>query len=583
MIRRLLGSIREYRKYAIASPIFIALEVIFECILPLLTANLINEISAGCGMEVIINYGLKLLAIAILSLTCGVLAGNASATAATGFAKNLRHDLFCQVQKFSFANIDSFSSASLVTRLTTDVTNVQEAFMMLIRIAVRAPLMLIFAFVMAYISGGKLALVFAGIIPLLSFGFYLIIRGAMPKFRRVFKKYDKLNASVQENIKGIRVVKSFVREQFERHRFGLASQELLRDFTQAEKIVALNMPLLQLAIYICNLTICFFGAKLIITSGGAKLELGNMISLITYAVQILMSLMMLSMVFVMITLSIESGKRIAEVLDTESDLRSPDHALTGVQDGSISFQNVSFRYSKTAKRQALQDISLEIPSGATVGILGGTGAGKTTLVQLICRLYDVTEGRILVGGKDVRDYDLDTLRNEVAMVLQKNVLFSGTVAENMRWGKADATLDEIRAACRLAQADEFVMAHPKGYDRHLEQGGANVSGGQRQRLCIARALLKNPKILILDDSTSAVDTHTDALLRTALRDTLPDTTKLIIAQRISSLQDADKIVVMDGGKITDVGTHTELMGRCAIYREVAQTQQKEVPHETAEN
>ena len=574
MIKRILACVREYRRPAILSPVFIAAEVVLECFLPLLTANLINEIEAGCGMDVITKYGLLLLVMAMLSLSCGILAGRTSATAAAGFAKNLRHDLFVRVQDFSFSNIDKFSAASLVTRLTTDVTNVQNSFMMIIRIAVRAPLMLVFAFTMAYITGGKLAIVFAGIIPVLGAAFLLIIRRTMPMFRRVFRKYDDLNASVQENIKGIRVVKSFVREDYEQTRFGAASDHLRGEFTEAEKILAFNMPLMQAAIYTCNLLIAFFGARLIVQSGGSTMGLGNLTGLITYSIQILMSLMMLSMIFVMLTLSIESAKRICEVLEEEPDLHSPQNAIHTVSDGSIDFENVSFKYSAGAKAMALSGIELHIPAGATVGILGGTGAGKTSLVQLICRLYDVTEGCVKVGGVDVRQYDLAALRNQVAMVLQKNVLFAGTLAENLRWGKPDATMEELQAACRLAQAEEFIPTLPGGYDAHIEQGGTNVSGGQRQRLCIARALLKNPKVLILDDSTSAVDTWTDALLRTGLRKTLPNTTKLIIAQRISSVQDADMIVVLDGGQIRDCGTHDELMSRCAIYREVAQTQQK---------
>ena len=573
MIRHLLACVREYKRPAILSPIFIAAEVVFECIIPLITAGLINEIEAGCGMDVITKYGLTLTVMALLSLCCGVLAGQSSATASAGFAKNLRHDLFQKVQDFSFANIDRFSTASLVTRLTTDVTHVQMAFMMIIRVAVRAPLMLVFAFVMAYVSGGKLAFVFAGIIPVLAAVFFLIIRRTMPMFRAVFRKYDNLNASVQENIKGIRVVKSYVREGYEQERFGAASDRLRKDFTDAEKILAFNMPLMQVAIYVCNLCIAFFGARLIIQSGGVALNLGNMVSLLTYSIQILMSLMMLSMIFVMITMSLQSAKRIAEVLDEQSDIHSPENPVQEVPDGSIDFEGVSFRYSAKARSMALRDIDLHIPSGATVGIIGGTGVGKTSLTQLICRLYDASVGTVRVGGIDVKEYDLTALRNQVAMVLQKNVLFSGTVAENLRWGKADATQEELKRVCQLAQADEFISALPGGYNARIEQGGTNVSGGQRQRLCIARALLKDPKILILDDSTSAVDTRTDALLRAGLRKTLPNTTKLIIAQRISSVQDADMIVVLEGGRIDACGTHDELMTSCAIYREVAQSQQ----------
>ena len=574
MLRHLLSCIREYKKYAIASPFFIALEVVFECIIPLVTAKLINQITAGCGMDVILRYGLLLVVMAMASLTCGVLAGRASATASAGFSRNLRRDLFYRVQAFSFSNIDRFSTASLVTRLTTDVTNVQMAFMMIIRVAVRAPLMLVFAFAMAYVSGGSLAFVFAGIIPVLAAAFLMIFRRVSPMFRRVFRKYDNLNASVQENIKGIRVVKSFVREDYEQARFGAASDQLRKEFTDAEKIVALNAPLMQGAIYTCNMLIAWFGAKAIIRSGGVKLALGNMVSLLTYSIQILMSLMMLSMIFIMITLSMEAARRITEVLDEKSDLVSPADAVTAVPDGSVDFDRVSFKYGADARNLALEDIDLHIPSGATVGVIGGTGAGKTSLTQLICRLYDVTAGAVRVGGIDVRRYDLETLRNQVAMVLQKNVLFSGTIAENLRWGKADATQEELERVCRLAQAEEFIKTFPDGYDTHIEQGGASVSGGQRQRLCIARALLRDPKILILDDSTYAVDTRTDALLRASLRETLPNTTKIIIAQRISSVQDADMIVVLDNGRVNDCGTHDELMARCEIYREVAETQQK---------
>ncbi len=573
MLRHLIGCIREYKWPTILSPLCIALEVVFECVIPLITANLINEIEAGCGMGVITRYGLILTIMALLSLSCGVLAGKFSATASAGFAKNLRHDLFARVQEFSFSNIDRFSTASLVTRLTTDVTHVQNAFMMLIRVAVRSPLMLIFAFTMAYISGGKLAFVFAGIIPVLGAGFFLIIRKTLPMFRRVFRKYDDLNASVQENIKGIRVVKSYVREGYEQQRFGAASDQLRDDFTQAEKILAFNMPMMQTAIYICNLAIAYFGARLIVQSGGSTLNLGNMVSLLTYSIQILMSLMMLSMIFVMITMSIQSARRIAEVLEEDSDLHSPQNPVMEVPDGSIDFEGVSFKYSRKAKSRALRDIDLHIPSGTTVGIIGGTGVGKTSLTQLICRLYDATEGTVRVGGIDVKDYDLSALRNQVAMVLQKNVLFSGTVAENLRWGKADATQEELSRVCRLAQAEEFILSLPGGYEAHIEQGGTNVSGGQRQRLCIARALLKDPKVLILDDSTSAVDTRTDALLRAGLRKTLPDTTKIIIAQRISSVQDADLILVLEGGRLEAQGTHEQLLASCAIYREVAQSQQ----------
>ncbi len=574
MIKRLAGCIREYRTPTILTPVIITGEVICECVIPLLTASLINNIQAGCGMDVILQHGLKLLVIAIASLLCGAAAGWFCATAAAGFAKNLRHDLYYKVQEFSFSNIDRFSTSSLVTRLTTDVSNVQNAFMMLIRTAIRAPLMLVFAVVMSINVGKKLAFVFAATIPVLLFGLSMLIYKALPLFRAVFKKYDRLNNSVQENIQAMRVVKSFVREDYETEKFTDASDDVRRDFLRAEKILALNNPLMQVCVYASMILISYFAAKLIIASGGTYLNVGSLTSMITYSMQILMSLMMLSMIFVMLTMASASAKRIAEVLEETSDLHNPEAPIYEVPDGSVDFDNVSFKYSARADRMALSNIDLHIKSGQTVGILGGTGSSKTSLVQLICRLYDVSAGAVRVGGIDVRRYDLETLRNQVAVVLQKNVLFSGTIKENLRWGDPDASDEELMRICRLACADEFIERFPDGYDTYIEQGGTNVSGGQKQRLCIARALLKKPKVLILDDSTSAVDTKTDAKIRQALRTEIPDTTKFIIAQRVSSIQDADVIVVMDGGAISACGTHDELLQASEIYREVYESQNR---------
>lgn len=574
MITRLFKSIREYKTQAIITPIMMAGEVVCECIIPLITTELINSIQSGCSMNVITKYGLGLLAMALLSLTFGCIAGWFSATAAAGFAKNLRHDLFYKVQKYSFSNIDKFSTSSLVTRLTTDITNVQMAFMMIIRIAVRSPLMLIFAFIMSIRVGKKLAWIFAAFIPFLGFALGFIIYKVMPLFNAVFKKYDKLNNSVQENIKGMRVVKSFVREDFEKKKFFDASDDVRADFTQAEKILALNNPIMQFCIYCSLILISYFASKLIVGSGGSYLGIGSLSSMITYSMQILMSLMMLSMIFVMLTLSTASAKRIVEVLNEESDIKNPDNPIMKVANGDIDFENVSFKYSTRADKMALSTINLHIKSGMTVGIIGGTGSSKTSLIQLISRLYDATEGVVKVGGIDVRDYDLETLRNEVAVVLQKNILFSGTIKENLRWGNPDADDKELERICKLAQADEFVSRFPKGYDTYIEQGGSNVSGGQKQRLCIARALLKKPKILILDDSTSAVDTKTDALIRKALKSEIPGTTKLIIAQRISSVEDADLIIVMENGTINGMGTHAELLAGNNIYQEVYMSQNK---------
>ena len=574
MIKKLLASVREYKRDTLLTPLFMVGEVGLECTLPLITAKLINSIEAQAQMSQVLRYGLILVVMAMCSMGCGILSGWFAASSSAGFAKNLRHDLFARVQSFSFANIDRFSTSSLVTRLTTDVTNVQNAFMMIIRTAVRSPLMLIFAVVMSIRMGGAISLVFLLVIPILAFGLLFIAKRAMPLFKAVFHKYDNLNNSVQENIKGMRVVKSFVREDYEQKKFGAASEDVRNDFTKAEKLLAINNPLMLLAMYICMILIPYFSAKVIISSGGSSMQVGDLASLITYSMQILMSLMMLSMIFVMITLAGEAARRIVEVLDTEPSLANPAEPVTEVKDGSIDFENVSFKYRDDAEVFALEDINLHIASGQTVGILGGTGSAKTTLIQLISRLYDVSVGSVKVGGVDVRSYDMEALRNQVSVVLQKNVLFSGTIKENLRWGDPDATDEEMVRICRLAQADEFIQTFPDKYDTYIEQGGANVSGGQKQRLCIARALLKKPKILILDDSTSAVDTKTDALIRKAFREEIPSTTKLIIAQRIASIQDADLILVMDGGRVVAQGDHAHLLETSEIYREVYDSQTK---------
>ena len=512
MLKKLAASIREYKKPSLLAPLFVSLEVVIECIIPMLTADLINEIEGGCTLDVIAKYGLALVLMAGLSLTMGVLSGHYCAIASSGFAKNLRHDLFYRVQDFSFTNIDKFSTPSLVTRLTTDVSNVQMAYMMIIRTAVRCPFMLIFAFVMSIRLGGPLAWVFAVIIPILAAGLFGVIFKVMPLFRRVFRKYDRLNESVQENIKGMRVVKSFVRESHEQEKFATASGDVRDDFTRAEKILALNTPIMQFCIYCCMICISFFCAKIVISTGGTAMELGTLSGMTTYSMQILMSMMMVSMIFVMVTMSGESARRIAEVLDEVPTLHNCENPVTEIKDGSIEFDHVSFRYSEDAEKMALANIDLRIASGQTVGIIGSTGSSKTTMVNLISRLYDVSEGSLRVGGVDVREYDIEALRNSVAVVLQKNVLFSGTIKENLRWGDPDASDEEMQRICRLAMADEFIQTFPEGYDTYIEQGGANVSGGQKQRLCIARALLKKPKILILDDSTSAVDTRTEAFI-----------------------------------------------------------------------
>ena len=574
MIKTLSKSIREFKKPSILSPVLVTGEVVMECIIPFLIANLVNEIKNGCSINVILLYGLVLVVMAVLSLIFGALAGSACATASCGFARNLRKDMFYKIQGFSFQNIDKFSVSSLVTRLTTDVTNVQMAYMMIIRTAVRCPLMLVFSFVMAFAMGGSIASIFLLVIPVLGIGLALVIRKTMPLFRRVFKKYDALNNSVQENIKGMRVVKSYVREDYEKKKFGAAAEDVQMDFTKAERILAINNPLMQFCLYVVMVFVMSYGSYMVITTQGLALDVGQMSAMLTYSFQILASLMMLSMVFVMITMATESAQRIVEVLSEESALQNPENPVMEVKDGSIDFDGVSFKYSQKADRMALANIDLHIRSGETIGIIGGTGSSKSTLIQLISRLYDVTEGSVRVGGVDVRDYDMEVLRDQVSVVLQKNVLFSGTIKDNLRWGNKEATDEEMEEACRLAQADEFIRQFPDGYDTYIEQGGTNVSGGQKQRLCIARALLKKPKILILDDSTSAVDTRTDALIRQAFRQYIPETTKLIIAQRIASVQDADRIIVMDGGTINGIGTHEELMKNNEIYREVYTSQNK---------
>lgn len=574
IIRVLKKSIREYKRDSILTPILVAFEALVECIIPLMVANLVNKMQNGCDLSVILKYGVILIIMACFSLLFGALAGITAANASAGFGKNLRKDLFMAVQNFSFENIDRFSASSLVTRMTTDVTNVQMAYMMIIRTVVRAPLMLIFSVVMGFIMGGPLAFIFLFTIPVLGIGLALVIKKTMPLFRKVFKKYDNLNNSVQENINGIRVVKSFVREDFEMKKFNEAAEDVCADFTKAEKILALNNPMMQFCLYVVMIFVLTFGSYLVVNFGGAIIQVGQLSSLLTYSFQILMSLMMLSMIFVMVTISIESCERIVAVLEEKRTISNPENPIYEVNDGSIDFNNVSFKYSKRADRYALENINLHIKSGQTIGILGGTGSSKTSLVNLISRLYDVTEGEVKVGGVNVKDYDLVTLRDAVSVVLQKNVLFSGSIKENLRWGNKDATDEEIEEACHLACADEFIEQFPDKYDTHIEQGGTNVSGGQKQRLCIARALLKKPKILILDDSTSAVDTKTDAIIRAGFKKFIPETTKIIIAQRVSSVQDADQIIIMNNGSIEAVGTHDELLASNPIYQEVYYSQNK---------
>ena len=577
MVRKLLRSVREYKTSSLLAPLFVTCEVILEVIIPMLMANLIDfGIEAG-NMQYILKMGLALVIFCIVSLTFGALSGKYAAVASAGFAKNLREDMYNKVQEYSFSNIDKFSTASIVTRLTTDITNIQNAYMMSIRVAVRCTIMLIFALFMAFQINSHLAPIFVIAIPILAVGLVIIISNAKRIFERIFRTYDKLNNVVQENLHGIRVVKSFVREDHETEKFCSVSKEIYQDFSKAEKILAFNAPLMQFCAYGCMLLISWLGAKLIVASGNnpaVGMTTGDLTSMFSYTMQILMSLMMFSMVFVMITISYASMERAEEILDEKSDLHNPENPVYEVKDGSIEFDHVNFVYGKNADKLCLDNVNLKIPSGATVGIIGGTGSSKSTLVQLIPRLYDATEGAVKVGGRDVREYDIESLREEVAMVLQKNVLFSGTIKDNLRWGKEDATDEEMRHVCQLAQADEFIQTFPDGYDTYIEQGGTNVSGGQKQRLCIARALLKKPKILILDDSTSAVDTKTDALIRMAFREEIPNTTKIIIAQRISSVEDADLILVLDDGKINGMGTHQELLANNEIYREVYESQQK---------
>ena len=574
MVKLLQKSLREYRGVSILTPILVSLEVVMECIIPFITARLVNEIKAGCSIDEILRIGGLLVLMAALSLLFGSLAGLTCSTASCGLGKNLRHDIFHAVQGYSFDNIDHFLTSSLVTRMTTDVTNVQFSYMMVIRTAIRSPLMLVFAFIMAFVMGGRMAWIFLFVLPVLGLGLALVIAKTIPLFRRVFKKYDKLNESIQENVKAMRVVKSFVREDYESEKFGRAAEDVCADFTRAERILALNGPLMQFCIYSVMVFTLSFGSYTIISSMGLDLDVGQLSALLTYSFMMLMSLMMLSMVFVMITMAGESTKRIIEVLSEKSTLTNPENPVFEVADGSVDFDGVSFRYSEKSERMALSGIDLHIKSGETIGIIGGTGSAKSTLVNLISRLYDVTEGSVKVGGRDVREYDIETLRSQVAVVLQKNQLFSGTIKDNLRWGNKEATDEEMVHVCRLAQADDFISQFPDGYDTYIEQGGTNVSGGQKQRLCIARALLKKPKVLIFDDSTSAVDTKTDACIRKALREFMPETTKIIIAQRTASVEDADRIVVMDGGRIMAVGTHAELMAANEVYREIYTSQNK---------
>lgn len=600
ILKTLGGSVREYKKPSILAPLFVMMEVVFECLIPWLMTLLLNTIEYVSGQNpspnplvpkivnfltggsenpnllvIIVDFGLILIALAFLSLTCGVLSGKFCAKASSGFAKNLRKDMYGKIQDFSFSNIDKFSTSSLVTRLTTDVTNVEMSYMMIIRTAVRAPFMLIFSMVMAFSINSTMALIFLCTSPILALGLFFIMTKAIPFFNRIFKKYDAMNESVEENVRGMRVVKSYVREDYEKKKFNKASSSVKEDFVKAEKLVALNTPLMNFCVYFGIIAIYIVGSYLIISSDQSLLQLTELQSFMTYSFQILMSLMMVSMIMVMVLMSYASAQRITEVLNEQSSIVSPENAVEDVKDGSVSFKNVSFKYSEKAEKFALSDINLDIKSGETVGIIGSTGSSKTSLVQLIPRLYDVSEGEVEVAGINVKNYDLEVLRNSVAMVLQKNVLFSGTIKENMRWGNKNATDEEIVNACKSAQADEFITGFPQGYDSYIEQGGVNVSGGQKQRLCIARALLKKPKILILDDSTSAVDTKTDALIRASLKKYIPETTKIIIAQRIASVQEADKILIMDGGKIIACGTHEELLSSNEIYQELYYSQNKE--------
>ncbi len=577
MIKRLSKSIREYKKASLLAPFFVALEVVMEVIIPYYMGKMLDYGVNLKDMNYIVRTGIMLAVFCIMSLVFGALAGKYAAFASAGFSKNLRHDMFHNVQSFSFSNIDKFSVSSLVTRLTTDVTNLQNAYQMIIRIAIRSPLMIVFSLVMAIRVSARLSLVFLAVLPLLAFGLFYIVTHAFPIFQRVFKTYDKLNTIVSENLHSIRVVKAFVREEHEKKKFNAVSDRIYKDFVSAEKLLAFNAPLMQFSAYSTMLLISWFGAKLIVSTGNAPeagLTTGGLVILLTYAMQILMNLMMLSMIFVMLTMSRPSAERISQVLAEESSIKNPENPVTEVKDGSVEFTDVGFSYKNDEGKLCLKNASFRIESGETVGIIGSTGSSKSTLVQLIARLYDVTTGSVRVGGVDVRDYDLDTLRDKVAMVLQKNVLFSGTIKENLRWGNPEATDEEMKEACVLAQADSFIQSFENGYDTYIEQGGMNVSGGQKQRLCIARSLLKKPKILILDDSTSAVDTRTDALIRKGFEEYIPETTKIIIAQRISSVEHADKIIVLDNGEIENIGTHSELLGKDPIYTEVYNSQTK---------
>ncbi len=571
-LKKLMKSIRQYKLHSILSPVCVTVEVALECIIPLYMIEMLKKIEEDISIRNILFYGGILLVLSAFSLVFGILAGKFAATASTGFAKNLRQDMYYRIQGFAFSNIDKFSAPSLVTRMTTDVANVQMAYMMIVRIAVRSPIMLIFSLIMAFVINVKIAFVFVAVIPVLGIGLFVMFRLVDPIFTRVFKKYDAMNESIQENIKGIRVVKSYVRDEYENDKFKKTSNDVRYDFLKGEKIIALANPLLQFCMWFSILMICFLVPMFGVKEGVGRSS--EMSSLIVYASQILSSLMMLSMVMIMISMSNTSSKRIVEVLSEESDLHAPAQPIYEVADGSVRFEDVDFKYDVKAERRALKGVNLDIKSGETIGILGGTGSSKTSLVNLIPRLYDATSGHVYVGGHNVKQYDLDTLRNEVAVVLQKNVLFSGTIKQNLRWGDPNASDEELERVCKLAQAHEFIMGFPDKYDTYIEQGGSNVSGGQKQRLCIARALLKKPKILILDDSTSAVDTKTDALIRKAFAEEIPDTTKFIIAQRVASVQDADKIIIMDNGSIADVGTHEQLLARNAIYQEVYYSQNK---------
>lgn len=577
MYRNLLSCVREYKRPSLEAPFYVSLEVVMECFIPFITARLVNQIRTGCTLNELMFDGAMLIIMAFMSLTFGIIAGNSCSTASCGFAKNLRSDMFRAIQKFSFADIDRFSTASLITRITTDVSNVQQAYMMIIRTAIRGPLMLLISTVMAFIMGGRIALVFLFAAPFLGAGLYAVARWAMPTFRRIFRQYDEFNEAVQENVYGVRVVKSFVREDYEKEKFSVSNDAIQKSFTMAEKILVLNNPLMQFCTYLVMIFILYYGTYKVITTHGLDLNIGHISSLITYGTQILGSLMRLSMVMVMITLARESAIRIVEVLDAQPTLTSPENGIREVQDGSIEFRDVCFRYGcNTKSPYALNKINIEIESGETIGIIGGTGSSKSTLVQLIPRLYDASEGSVIVGGHDVREYELDALRNNVAVVLQKNEIFSGTIRDNLKWGNKLATNNEIDEVCRISCSDEFISRLPDGLETHIEQNGTNLSGGQKQRLCIARALLKKPKVLILDDALSAVDTHTDAKIRASLRDYMPNVTKIIIAQRILSVRDADRIIVIEGGEVKAIGTHEELLKTSEIYGEIYSSQQQEL-------